>query len=52
MPASQVTAQWLEKVSNPGQGIRRAYLRDKDAPAAGPPVESDFKIPVDASEHE
>ncbi len=52
MPASQVTAQWLEKVSNPRQQTERASLGDKDSQAVGPPVESDFKIPVDASEHE
>jgi hypothetical protein len=51
LPACQVTAQWLKKVSELVQGHAKAYLKDQKAPVEKLLIESDFMIPVDVSEH-
>jgi hypothetical protein len=51
MRASQVIAQWLKKVYIPDKRSVGAYFKKKDAPVVRQPVESDFMIPVNSSEH-
>jgi hypothetical protein len=51
LPSSQVTAQWLENIPDQKHDNSKTLLRGQKVQAANPPVESDFMIPVNESEH-